>query len=192
MYFSYAKEQLPCQLMFGAPDPPNPPKTAIILFVGQIVPTNRSVARCQFFLHSVKRDPCEEATKSASGMVPVAGEYSVFGNSAHGPRGQPWVAVKPSRSSLNLESTLRPHQPAQFLFRTTGSSKFSTGALSSVKIRPRHFSASSLMLSSVSNEPGKSVSCPGCQSETAMGLIEAARTNVSRPSSTPPWLVQNT
>jgi hypothetical protein len=108
MYFSYAKEQLPCQLMFGSPDPPNPPKTSIILFVGQIVPTNRSVPRCQFFLHSVKRDPCEEATKSASCMFSVACEYSVFGNSALGPRGQPWVAVKPSRSSLNLESTLRP------------------------------------------------------------------------------------
>ncbi len=192
MYFSYAKEQLPCQLMFGAPEPPNPPKTSIILFVGQIVPTNRIVARCQFFLHSVKRDPREEAPKSASCMVSVACEYSVFGGSALGPRGQPWVPVKSSRSSLVLESTLRPHQPSQFLFRTTGSNKFSTGALSSVKIRPRHFSASSLMLSSVSNEPGKSVSCPGRQSETAIGLIEAASTNVSRPSSTPPCFVQNT
>jgi len=82
MCFSYAKKQLPCQLMSGAPDPPNPPKTSIILFVGQIVPTNRSVARCQFFLHSVKRDPCGEATKSTSCMVSVACEYSVFGVSA--------------------------------------------------------------------------------------------------------------
>jgi hypothetical protein len=89
MYFSYAKEQLPCQLMFGAPDPPNPPKTSIILFVGQIVPTNRSVARCQFFLHSVKRDSCGVATKSASWIVSVACEYSVFGDSALSPSGQP-------------------------------------------------------------------------------------------------------
>lgn len=114
MYFSYAKEQLPCQLMFGTPDPPNPPKTSIILFVGQIVPTNRSVARCQFFLHSVKRDPCGEAAKSASCMFSVACEYSVFGGSVLGPRRQPWVSVKPSRSSLYLELTSAPFSRLNF------------------------------------------------------------------------------
>jgi hypothetical protein len=87
MYLNYAKEQLPCQLMLGALSPPNPPKTSIILFVGQIVATNRSVARCQFFLHTVKRDPCGEATKSTNCMVSMASQYSVFENSAHGPRG---------------------------------------------------------------------------------------------------------
>ena len=114
MYFSYAKEQLPCQLMSGTPDPPKPPKTSIILFVGQIVPTNRSVARCQFFLHSVNRDSCEVATKSASWMGSVACEYSVFGDSALSPSGQPWVTEKPSWSSLSLELNSAPFSRLNF------------------------------------------------------------------------------
>jgi len=105
MYFRLVKKQLPCQLMSSVPGPPNPPKTSIILFVGQIVPANCSVARCQLSLHSVKRDLCGESTKSASCMVSVSCEYSMFGNSAHESRSPPWVAAKPSRSSLNLELT---------------------------------------------------------------------------------------